>query len=137
LVKLLVLTGTTEDANGCWLWQDGLLWGYGHTGGQFGERRVHRLSYMAWKGPIPEGHEVGHTCHVKRCAYPGHLEAVTHSENMRQAAVAQQMSRKLTPWQRLAIIYDPRHRDEVAEAYGVTGMYVWQLRNGRRGMARA
>ena len=33
-------------------------------------------------GTIPEGHEVDHICHVRRCVEPTHLRALTHRQNV-------------------------------------------------------
>jgi hypothetical protein len=56
---------------------------------------VHRFVYRAFVEPIPDGKEIDHQCHNadpscpsdasclhRRCTNPGHLEAVTHRENM-------------------------------------------------------
>ena len=45
---------------------------------------VHRLSYEAFKGPIPEGMHIDHLCRVRNCYNPEHLEAVTQAENNRR-----------------------------------------------------
>jgi hypothetical protein len=70
-----------------------LLWtgakdkdGYGHTtiGGHF--RRVHRVMYELFVGPIPDGMELDHVkargCRNRNCASPAHLEPVTNRENV-------------------------------------------------------
>jgi hypothetical protein len=43
--------------------------------------QVHRVSYMTFKGEIPEGYEVDHTCRNTYCINPAHLEAVTPTVN--------------------------------------------------------
>jgi hypothetical protein len=66
----------------CWLWT-------GHTTSQgYGRVKrlnksyfIHRLSYIRYKGPIPEGLEIDHLCSRRNCYNPAHLEAVTHKEN--------------------------------------------------------
>lgn len=45
---------------------------------------ANRFSYQAFKGPLPRGHEAGHTCHDPRCVNPDHLEDQTKSENSRE-----------------------------------------------------
>src|SRR5262245_35041552 len=77
LAKLII-----DQESGCLLWTGYVAPnGYGNTGG----RLVHRLMYEWFNGPIPDGLEIDHTCRVKHCAAPAHLEAVTHAENRRRA----------------------------------------------------
>lgn len=86
-----------EPNTGCWLWLGALtptgyptFWINGQT------ERAHRVSYELFKGPIPEGLTVDHTCHDPKvcllgegcphrsCVNPEHLAAVTDLENMRR-----------------------------------------------------
>ena len=46
---------------------------------------AHVASYLIHKGPIPDGREIDHTCNVKACVNPLHLEAVVHAENLRRS----------------------------------------------------
>lgn len=71
------------DENGCWLWQ-GAVSPTGYGQGSFGGRflYVHRVSYEAFVGPIPEGLQIDHLCRVRRCCNPMHLEPVTVRENL-------------------------------------------------------
>ena len=77
-----------KTGSGCWLWTgatDGN--GYGRiflrrNDGKATYESVHRLMYMLFRGPIPEGTEPDHTCRVRACVNPGHLEAVTHKVNV-------------------------------------------------------
>lgn len=77
-----------DEENGCWLWPGAVgNHGYGVVGlggRDEGTGLVHRVAYEWAFGPIPEGYEVDHLCRVRRCFFPGHLEAVTKAENLRR-----------------------------------------------------
>jgi hypothetical protein len=47
--------------------------------------KVHSVAYKLLVGPVPTGLELDHLCNVHRCFCPGHLQPVTHAENMRRA----------------------------------------------------
>lgn len=52
-----------------------------------GSRRciaAHKAVYEHFNGPVPEGLELDHLCHQRDCCEVTHLEAVTHSENIRR-----------------------------------------------------
>lgn len=47
--------------------------------------RVHRLAYHLVRGPIEAGLVLDHTCHVRLCVNPYHLQPVTVSDNSIEA----------------------------------------------------
>jgi hypothetical protein len=74
----------------CWPWTAATK---GHGYGMFAVakvdgrvilRQAHRMAYELAVGPIPEGLEIDHTCSVRNCVNPAHLEPVTHLENCRR-----------------------------------------------------
>jgi HNH endonuclease len=74
-----------ERTDSCWLWTGHRdRKGYGrfllHKGSS---DRAHRVAYELAVGPIPEGHELHHTCGEPGCVNPGHLETITPSEHAR------------------------------------------------------
>ena len=46
---------------------------------------LYRVSYILFKGSIPEGMEATHSCHTPCCYNPDHIFPDTHGGNMRQA----------------------------------------------------
>lgn len=86
-----VLANVVAGWGGCWIFT-------GHVG-EHGYAVIkdartdrctmaHRATYEALVGPIPEGLELDHTCRVRRCVNPAHLEPVTGLENRRRAVLA-------------------------------------------------
>lgn len=72
------------DESGCWLWTAGRQNkdGYGgvHWYGKWS--RAHRVVYQLLVGDIPDGLQLDHTCRVRHCVNPAHLEPVTGRENV-------------------------------------------------------
>ena len=85
-----------EPNSGCWIWVGRTASnGYGVLNIGNRRRQAHRVVYEYFRGPIPEGLEIDHLCRVHPCVNPGHLEAVTHAENMRRGmSLPAQNSRK-------------------------------------------
>lgn len=74
----------------CFEWTGALRNGYGaiQVGRGVGVAYAHRLVYAAERGPIPDGYDVAHLCHNRRCVRPGHLVAATRKDNMQQSVAA-------------------------------------------------
>jgi hypothetical protein len=89
------LLARSDAAGDCLRWtgwknDDG--YGYVHHDGR--DQPVHRVVYMLAVGPIPDGHEIDHSCRRRDCVRPDHLEAVTHAENQRRIAERQTACRR-------------------------------------------
>jgi HNH endonuclease len=77
-----------DPNSGCWLWTLALNnGGYGFISFtdsaevRHDNELAHRMSYQEFKGPIPEGKDVAHTCDCTYCINPAHLWDATPAEN--------------------------------------------------------
>lgn len=68
----------------CWLWIGPLnRGGYGKfCFGNIKSDTAHRVSYKIFKGDIPDGMFICHSCDVRNCVKPEHLWIGDHQENM-------------------------------------------------------
>ena len=81
-----------NDTTGCWIWTGCIVqcahhskkWPYGHFSKDGRQMPAHRASYELYKGAIGENLDIDHLCRNTLCVNPAHLEAVTHSENIRR-----------------------------------------------------
>ena len=95
VLKRLVICEPSTMPTGCWEWPGARANGYGRVG--FGGKCavVHRLVYVHFVGPVPDGLELDHLCRNRCCANFEHLEAVTGRMNkLRGVSPSAQCARK-------------------------------------------
>lgn len=69
--------------SGCWEWVKCIQAnGYGRVTYRYKTQGAHRLAYEAFKGAIPDGMDVCHTCDIPHCVNPEHLFVGTRKANM-------------------------------------------------------
>lgn len=111
--------------NGCIPWM-GCRKPFGHGNFNINGKKfiAHRVSYLLYKGPIPEELEVRHTCDNGWCVNPDHLLLGTHKENMQD-----RNERNRTKWGIVKGEENPLHKlseqqvDEIRESSD-SGIYL-------------
>jgi HNH endonuclease len=128
----------------CWLWPGRVdRDGYGKVrqcvSGKRIKRSVHKVAFEYFKGPIPEGLVVMHSCDVRRCWNPKHLTVGTNIQNIedrdnkqRQCRGSSQKDAKLTDlivmMARLEYSKGLATQVALAKKYGVTKMAMhWAI----------
>lgn len=117
-----------EPNTGCWIWFASLnAVGYGQiskNGIQYG---AHRASWEIFKGSIPDGLQVCHTCDNRWCVNPDHLFLGTHQDNSQDMIAKgrglvreKNGATKLTQLQVDQIQKDGRPQRVIAREYGVS-----------------
>lgn len=143
LYRLIMAGVDITDGEVCWPWPGSISGpGYGRIGSDpRGETYVHRVVYREVIGPVPDDHDVEHTCHSddtacrsgggcrhRRCANPRHLDAVPHAENMRRRRTDVRVRRCANgPHD-----FEP-HRSGARSCRICFNAYQWAMRRGFRG----
>lgn len=118
---------------GCWEWraaQNG--YGYGvWLDPSFSTRSAHRVSWILYRGPIPDGMQVLHRCDNRACVNPDHLFLGTQRDNMHDMwAKGRQKTNKLPTAAIQSIKLSSEPVERLAELYGVSISAIYRVRRG-------
>jgi hypothetical protein len=135
-----------DPNSGCWLWTGaakelgyGVI-GLGHRGD--GTAKAHRVAYQLYKGDIPQGMNVLHSCDLPCCVNPAHLRLGTLSDNS-QDCVARGRHKipdnrgERATWAKLNVekVEQIKKREMAGTAYarlyGVSKSTIYQIWSGR------
>lgn len=129
----------------CWLWTGGTNGrGYGVMGLERPRRTAyaHRISFELFRGPIPEGAEIAHSCDVRNCVNPEHLSLMTRQENEADKAAKGRVPKGEGQWRAVLTEDDVRairkrvangeRRNALAKEYGVSASNIEHIVAGRR-----
>jgi len=77
-----------SDPDGCWLWTGAVSSGYGQFRVGRATRPAHRVAFELYRGEIPPGKAVGHTCEHSHCVRPEHLKLIDADDVLTYARAA-------------------------------------------------
>jgi hypothetical protein len=129
--------------NGCINFTGSKNWfGHGEITYRGKKYRAHRLAYIEYIGPIPEGMVICHKCDNPSCINPNHLFAGTQADNLRDAINKKRMKApnprgvkhglaKLTDEKVIAIRKDQRTQRAIAADYGIHQTTVKNIKLNR------
>lgn len=119
-----LLRKTTLQKNGCLEWNAAKDWnGYGSTY-MFGTQwRAARLFYFLFRGPIPDGAMILHSCDNPCCVNPDHLSVGTAKDNMQDCV---RKGRALGPRGEM----NGQHKLKAEDVFAIRKRYKWKDREG-------
>lgn len=132
-----------EPNSGCWLWLRSTdPCGYGRISIKRKLFAAHRFFYEQYKGEIPSGMVICHTCDVPSCVNPDHLRAGTHADNMRDM-VEKGRWKPASGYRRLSAdakekilvaLSGSLHVAKVARLFGVSPTAIRKIRDANRAL---
>ena len=101
--------------------------------------RIYRHSFKHFKGQIPEGNVVRHTCDNKMCINPAHLILGTHGDNVadrvsrNRSAKGEQNGRAKLTWIEVDEIRNDANTPKMhlAQKYGVDPKTIRQIQQNK------
>jgi hypothetical protein len=137
---------TPEPYSGCWLWTATVRGNnsYGSFSVDGHDEAAHRVAWRLYRGEIPKGMLVLHTCDTPTCVRPEHLRLGTQKDNVHDAIAKgrhkfkhlkefvlrgeAKKTSKLTDDQVRAIRADKRTQRVIGPEYGIDPSIVSEIR---------
>lgn len=126
----------------CWIWMGATkpgVWNYGKFWLNGSLRKAHRAAWTLYRGEIPDGMFVCHTCDVPLCVNPAHLFLGTPADNMADMATKGRdlegrvtQGRKiarLSPEQVVEIRGSALSHGQLAKQFGVSRTTIYSIKH--------
>lgn len=118
-----------KDESGCWIWQRSLTaTGYGQLTFKRKHWLAHRFAHDAFKGEVPYGAYVQHSCDRPRCVNPDHLSIGTAATNNRDKQTKGRAALVLTADAVSLIRASNENARAVAAKFGVSTSMIHKVR---------
>lgn len=120
----------------CWSWLGHAdVKGYGKFRIGASCERSHRAAFLIYKGEIPAGKHILHSCDRPACVNPKHLSVGSNLENQQEAWARKRKNKtqKLSAEEVLEIRESNLPQAVLSEQFGVCKPQICRLRNGTRG----
>jgi|SRR6267378_2687469 len=134
-----------DKTEGCWNWKASCAGkGYGQIKLPKERKQIyaHRLSYMIYKGDIPEGLQVMHSCDNPKCVNPEHLSVGTCKDNqqdMKAKGRSTKGERSSCAKLKESQIHQIRYclsigmtQEHIARVFGVSQIQISRINTGKR-----
>lgn len=131
IMKPLVSILDGQDA--CWLWTGSVSHRTGYGKKQLGGKTIsaHRWMYSIFKGHIPDGMTLDHTCKNRQCVNPNHLEIVSQAENCRRSTATKLTRQQVIEIKARLATLKWGQRAALAKEFGVTPALISDIKFGR------
>lgn len=126
-----VRKGECLEWTGNWLSHNG----YGRMTFKRKKLLTHRIAYEAYKGPVPEGMQVMHSCDNRRCCNPDHLSVGRGQDNTNDRKAKDRLGFKLSTADVLEIkrlCQAGMSQTAVGKRFGVLQSQVSRIMTGKR-----
>ena len=129
----------TECGCHIWLGATGGHMGYGHIKVNGRVENTHRVSWELYRGKVPDGMNVLHTCDIPTCVNPDHLFIGDHRANMddkkskrRAPHGSKHHKRVVSEKEVIEIRSSAASVSELAARFSLGYGTVWQIKNQKR-----
>lgn len=126
----------------CWCWTGALIGAgryacdaYAAMGIDGRTRRLSRVVFVHYHGPIPVGLQVMHSCDNATCINPDHLSAGSALDNLADASRKGRLAQKLSRAQVAEILASPLTQQALADRFGVGRSAIGHHRRRHAGAA--